>query len=173
MQDADAPPTSGAGKNNLGLSESFIQGMGISLASSPAGDFSTSVWLKEPATPVQADQIFVHASNLGEGYLVTLTSGDVLNFFDGITDHQGTAAFTGGVYHNVICTYSQATQTHQVYLDGVLDLSFVATYTTGASITLQVGSTGGTLVHWDELYLWNRKLTAGEIVELQTTFYPF
>lgn len=172
--DADAPPVSGAGKHNLGLSTSFVEG-GINNSSSPDGDFTTSFWFKMPAPLVPDTQFFVHVdSTASAGVLVTLTAGDVINFFDGSSNFLGTIPVVAGVYHNLVHVYDQATQTHSIYLDGVLDQTFVSAFTTGNPETIQLGlQDGGPGMHWDEFYAWNRKTNAGEIADLQTEFYPF
>jgi hypothetical protein len=178
LTDGAAPPVSGAGKNNLGLSSAggdYVLSNNIDLSVS-TGDFTYSFWFKmDPLA--QADYFFVLIDALGAGYYaVQLSLTNVVQFTDLLDfNEDGTILVTAGVYHNLAVIYDEATTTSSVYLDGVLDQTFVLDLdvTSGPLQSIQIGSIVSTVIAWDELYFWSRKLNVTEITALQTQFYPF
>ena len=97
-----------------------------------------------------------------------------------------TNQYTIGAWNHIVCIWDSVTKNIKIYLNGVQATTTI-TQTGGTGLTnitdisiltrfTNIGAVG--IANWyngniDEMSVWNRELTATEITELQTKYYPF
>jgi hypothetical protein len=179
LSSGDVSPVLESSKNGNGLRTGDPDLTSVSQTSVGSGkdlgalnfDHSLSLWFKMDTWPDTA-RFFVVSSDVG---LLVGRNAGILTYDDTIEPTvNGANAAALGVWHNLIDVYDQASGIHTFYLDGVLDATVTEQYTADPGGSIAIGNTEGTAgatLHWDEIYMWSRKLNATEISVLQTTFY--
>lgn len=154
-----------------------------------SSDFSVSAWVK--TSQASGEYSIITKGNVTDGYewgmeQQTNSLWFVLWNQGGATYMEKVSAATinDGNWHHVVGTYSSATPRVRVYIDGALDGASTATsgtwYSAGTSHCL-IGSRNDGSEFWtgsiDEVGIWTRELTAGDVTQLYNggvgLQYPF
>lgn len=145
-----------------------------------ASDFSFSLWVKTTST---ADQAFFGNSDWtsggNTGWLLNTISGKEGKFKTGVGTRQDQAlAIHTGNWVNVIAVVDATATSVTWYLGGVvLGTQTYGAGTLSAGFNTLIGASGNgtygaSAVSIDEVGMWNRKLTGGEIAALQIAAVP-
>ncbi len=151
----------------------------VSNFGNPAGDFSVEAWAKVNTAGANTDDIISTHENPGtrKGYFLEYAWGvnsvlkaGIANSGNNWTSADYTANWQVGEWHHVVMTYNAATKTIKLYQDGTLVAtnnlgSFTPVFSTrpfgiGCSDYYTGNGFAGSI---DDVYFWNRELSAAEI----------
>lgn len=167
---------------NPGAAASFGGASFINLGSPSKAQFTTgltiSAWFKVSGVSGLQAIVSKWAGNINSDQYIVMVNGNKITMAVGNTSNSalgvtGNIIVTPNVWHHVIATWDN-TGTHEIHLDGVLDVSVVNTnFTTinsSAATVLAIGNqSGGTrqlIGSVDDVKLFNRKINATEIGQL-------
>ena len=159
------------------------------------GDFSISAWVKIPSTPSTSGYIFSNYNFdvvTSYGYVLYINTNRTISFFvgalAGTSTVTSTTALALNTWYHITVRRDSVAKTSYLYINGTLEAQATNTnltisYGTRAiqpTIGAQRNNNQGVLSvsnyfngNIDEVNLWTKQLTATEVTELQTKYYPF
>ena len=185
-------PTYAAGKNNNAVTYDGVD----QWAKFPSGshhfpdDFTISAWFNRDA--VDNDVLCIYnnwfSTDAINYYGISISSWQGNQFYVFVGDGayeldimQTGSVITAGTWNNVITTWDKSTKTISITLNDAIpdtnvfgnDLTYNASDEPAIGVRhyASAGNANFFKGKIDEVYMWNRILTASEITELQTTFY--
>lgn len=160
-----------AAENSSGAGSNYVAVSGVTVT----GDFSVSAWVNVDTYPVSGGTLFGQESGF-TGFYINGPTNKIAFYNGGFQD--GTTSVPLDTWTHVLVTYNSATTTFTFYVNGVTagtQVSALASWTPVDMLGL-AGNAGldGSL---DEVAVWSRVLTAGEIAAVYNSgsglAYPF
>ncbi len=137
------------------------------------------MWIKQSTTVSNTSQMLLGINTSGGGNICNLQIGtnEKLGVFDGDNSHYGPTSITDGLWHHVGYTYNGTSNLTQVYVDGILETSFVNDQTTSNTNLYSLGQefdsglSKGNFFEGEmtEVSIWNEVLVPSEITLLMNS----
>lgn len=133
------------------------------------GTFSVSTWIKKTTAVSESVICFWLTNDTTAATECPLRLSTVPRIRVSNTAYTGSTTINDGLWHNIVIVSDSGSLSTKVYVDGVLDGLTAPNFSTaGSSVYLgsNIGNAGSFTGTMDEAAIWNRVLSAGEVLEL-------
>ncbi len=141
-------------------------------------NLTISIWVKYTATTNFMN--IMHVSNTAPNFIWGVNWGSTGNINVGLNSADVTisGSYNDGNWHNLVTRIYSNNNSFEVFVDGAYKgRQTIGTYSLSNSyfyLGYQESTSGRDYTgYMDEFYIWNRTLSNSEILELNSTFYPF
>ena len=136
-------------------------------------DFTAEMWINTTTSDVPSRIITKHTCGSANGWFLFMSSNGVFQFFVAGSVLGSNTIINDGIWHHIAVTFSTATNTQSIYVDGVLDATQTGVNGVANNAPLSIGAfadgaCGGpgsepTEMRMDEVRIWNTTRTPTNI----------